>query len=329
MIQPAFHRALGAWFRKSGRDLPWRRTHDPYAVLVSEFMLQQTTVAAVVPYFRRWMRAFPDVAALARASERDVLDHWQGLGYYSRGRNLLRAAQAVAEHFGGKIPRGVPELRRLPGVGPYTAAAVAAFAFDECVPVLDANIIRVVARLTNFKKPVTTAAGRHFIESRARRLLPESGGRDFTSAMMDLGATVCTAGRPDCTACPVRSFCAAKRPEEIPFKPAKKPWLDEHDTRGLAVRRGRVFLVPSAGPRWVGLWLLPPAEPGPEPLLTARFTVTRHRIRMDVVRARPPESATAFPAANLPPMPAPHRAALDRLLSPAGASCIMSFLPSS
>jgi A/G-specific adenine glycosylase len=313
MIQPAFHRTLGAWFREHGRDLPWRRTRDPYAVLVSEFMLQQTTVAAVLPYFRRWMKAFPDVGSLARATERDVLDHWQGLGYYSRGRNLLRAARVVVEEFGGAIPRDLDGLRRLPGVGPYTAAAVMAFAFDECVPVLDANIIRVIARLANFKNPVTTADGRRFIESRARSLLPDSGGRDFTSAIMDLGATVCTAGIPACGSCPVRKFCAADSPGEIPLKSVRKPSVQEHDTRGLAVRRGKVFLVPSPGPRWVGLWLLPPAEPGPEPLLTLRFTVTRHRIRMDVVRARPPDSATAFPVGSLPPMPTAHRVALDRL----------------
>ncbi|TSA31110.1 MAG: A/G-specific adenine glycosylase, partial [Verrucomicrobiaceae bacterium] len=268
---PNFHRALRAWFRKRGRDLPWRRRCDPYAVLVSEFMLQQTTVAAVIPYFERWMKAFPDVQTLARADEQEVLSHWQGLGYYSRGRNLLLAARESMERFEGAIPRDVPSTRKLPGVGPYTAAAVAAFAFDECLPVLDANIIRVVARLADFKKPVTTAAGKLFLEKSARNLLPESGGRIHTSALMDLGATVCKAGDPDCSACPVRRFCKAERPEKIPVKPPRKMVIHERDVRGFATKGQSVYLTLSPGPRWRGLWLLPPAKPGAKVLITITF----------------------------------------------------------
>jgi len=328
---PNFHRALLAWFRKCGRDLPWRRRHDPYAVLVSEFMLQQTTVAAVIPYFERWMKAFPDVRSLAKADEEAVLSHWQGLGYYSRGRNLLRAAREIMERFDGEIPRDVSVLRRLPGVGPYTAAAVAAFAFDECVPVLDANILRVVARLANFKKPATTAAGKSFLEKSARSLLPASGGRLHTSALMDLGAIVCRAGTPDCPACPVNKFCKAERPEKIPRKPPRKVVIHERDVRGFAVypgssdfsRRGagdaeknglRVWLTLSTGPRWRGLWLLPPAKPGGKILATITFAVTRHRIQMEVVRSRPAKGSVPFPADRLPPMPTPHRRALRDLL---------------
>ncbi|MEI6073200.1 MAG: A/G-specific adenine glycosylase [Verrucomicrobiae bacterium] len=318
MIPKTFHRALRAWFRKCGRDLPWRRTRDPYAILVSEFMLQQTTVAAVIPYFERWMRMFPDVRSLARADEQAVLGQWQGLGYYSRGRNLLRAARELEEKFGGAIPRDPRTLRRLPGIGPYTAAAVAAFAFDECVPVLDANILRVIARLADFKKPVTTAAGKLFLERTARRFLPDSGGRDHSSALMDLGATVCRAGAPDCAACPLRRFCLAKAPEKIPVKPAKKSLIHERDIRGFAIRGGMVFLTCSAGPRWRGLWLLPPAQPGAKPLLESTFSVTRHRIRMEVVRARASNAWTPFPLTSLPPMPSPHRKALERLREMSG-----------
>ena len=313
MIPKTFHRSLRAWFRSSGRDLPWRRTEDPYAILVSEFMLQQTTVAAVLPYFERWMRAFPDVRSLARADEHEVLKHWQGLGYYSRGRNLLRTARELAERFDGKIPREISVLCRLPGIGPYTASAVAAFAFDECVPVLDANIIRVIARLADFKKPVTTSAGKLFLEQAASRLLPESGGRDHASALMDLGATICKAGVPDCAVCPVRRFCLARTPENIPFKPPKKLLIHERDVRGFATRGEMVFLTPSEGPRWLGLWLLPPAKSGAKPLLEITFAVTRHRIRMEVMRARPSKTCTAFPISSLPAMPSPHRKALERL----------------
>ncbi len=312
---PNFHRALRAWFRKSGRDLPWRRRCDPYTVLVSEFMLQQTTVAAVIPYFERWMKTFPDVRKLARADEEAVLSHWQGLGYYSRGRNLLRAAREIMERFDGEIPRDVFVLRKLPGIGPYTGAAVAAFAFDECVPVLDANIIRVVARLANFKKPVSTAAGKSFLEKLARGLLPESGGCIHTSALMDLGAMVCRAGVPDCSACPVHKFCKAERPEKIPVTPPRKSLIHERDVRGFAVRGQTVYLTLSPGPRWRGLWLLPPAKPGGKVLTTITFAVTRHRIQMEVVRASPTKCSVSFPIDNLPPMPSPHRRALGKLLN--------------
>jgi len=311
---PNFHRALRAWFRECGRDLPWRRRHDPYAVLVSEFMLQQTTVAAVIPHFERWMRAFPDVRTLSMADEQDVLSHWQGLGYYSRGRNLLRAAREIVDRFDGEIPREVSALRKLPGVGPYTAAAVAAFAFDESVPVLDANIIRVVARLANFKKPVTTAAGKMFLEKFARSLLPESGGRLHTSALMDLGAMVCRSGEPDCSACPAGKFCKAEHPGKIPVKPPRATVIHERDVRGFATREQSVYLTLSPGPRWRGLWLLPHAKPGGKVLGKTTFAVTRHRIQMEVVRARPANGSAPFPFDRLPPMPTPHRRALEMLI---------------
>jgi len=314
MIQN-FHRALRVWFRKHGRDLPWRGAHDPYAVLVSEFMLQQTTVAAVIPYFERWMKTFPDVPALARADEQDVLSLWQGLGYYSRGRNLLRAAREIQERFDGEIPRDVSELRKLPGIGPYTAAAVASFAFDECVAVLDANIIRVVTRLANFKKPVSTAQGKFFLEKIARGLLPESGGRIHTSALMDLGAMVCKARIPDCPDCPVRGFCKASAPEKIPVKPPRASVIRERDVRGFATKGKAVYLALSPGPRWRGLWLLPPAKPGGKALIKISFSVTRHRVQMEVARARPAKGNIPFPIDCLPPMPTPHRRALEKLLN--------------
>lgn len=312
---PALRHALMAWFAKHGRRLPWRSDPDPYAVLVSEFMLQQTTVAAVRPYFERWMRDFPDVGALARADEPAVMAHWQGLGYYSRARNLLRAAKDIADHHGGRVPGELALLRTLPGVGPYTASAVAAFAFDQCVPVLDANILRVVARLANFTKPVTTAAAKQLLEREASRLLPEAGGRDHTSALMDLGATICRAGEPDCLVCPVRGFCRAKNPAAIPAQPPRPGLIHERDLRTLAVRSGKIFLTPSPGPRWRGLWVLPPAQPTSKPpALEIGFAVTRHRIRMEVYRGSPRKGWTGFPVDALPPMPSPHRKAVRTLL---------------
>jgi len=310
-----FHRSLHAWFRKNGRDLPWRRTRDPYAILVSEFMLQQTTVVAVVPFFERWMRAFPNVASLAMASEEQVLKLWEGLGYYSRARNLLKAAREIVASHGGTIPEEPRCLTELPGIGSYTASAVAAFAFDRCVPVLDANIIRVIARLVNFQKPVTNAAGKNFLEQAARSLLPERGGRLHASALMELGALICKAGLPACESCPVRKFCRAEFPEKIPLKAGRKMVIHERDLRVFARRNGRVFLVPSEGPRWKGLWLLPPAFTGGKVLFELSYTLTRHRIRLEVSASRPRAGWKSFSPAGLPPMPTPHRLALTALLA--------------
>jgi len=309
------HRRLHGWFRRHGRDLPWRRTRDPYAILVSEFMLQQTTVAAVIPYFERWMAAFPDVAALAAAEDEQVLHLWQGLGYYSRARNLLRAAREVVSAHAGVIPDDVKSLRQLPGIGPYTAAAVAAFAFDQCVPVLDANIIRVVARLVDYQKPIASTSAKISLESFASELLPARGGRLHTSAIMELGALVCRSGQPDCPACPVREFCRAVKPENIPRKPTRQPTLFERDLRVIAQRSGNVYLVPSEGPRWRGLWVLPRATREGAPVFELAYVVTRHRIHLEVFRERPRAGWTAFSPDSLPPMPTPHRRALTKLLN--------------
>ena len=311
-----FHRSLHGWFRKNGRDLPWRRTRDPYAVLVSEFMLQQTTVAAVIPFYERWMKRFPDIVALAGSDEDQVLKLWEGLGYYSRARNLLRAARDIVARHGGVVPDDPRILCELPGIGSYTAAAIAAFAFDRAVPVLDANIIRVVARLFDFRKPVTAAKGKRFLEKSARLLLPENGGRLHSSALMELGATVCKSGTPDCPSCPVRSFCMAARPEKIPFKAPRKMMIRERDLRVFAFAKGRVYLVLSEGPRWKGLWLLPPAKHEGKALVNFSYIVTRHRIRLEVSRSRPRAAWKSFDPAHLPAMPAPHRRALAILLAP-------------
>jgi len=310
-----FHRCLHGWFRKSGRDLPWRRTRDPYAILVSEFMLQQTTVAAVIPFYGRWMKKFPDIVSLAGSDEEQVLKLWEGLGYDSRARNLRLAAIEIAAGHRGVVPGQMPDLLRLPGIGPYTASAIAAFAFDRPVPVLDANIIRVVARLFDFRKPVTTSRGKLFLQQSARSLLPKKGGCLHASALMELGATICKSGKPDCPSCPVRGFCRAVNPEKIPFKTPRKMMIRERDLRVFARAKDRVFLVLSPGPRWKGLWLLPPATKEGNPLLELAYIVTRHRIRMEVSRARPRRGWKPFSLDNLPPMPTPHRRALAILLA--------------
>lgn len=310
-----FNKALQKWFRVHGRVLPWRSNPSPYAVLVSEFMLQQTTVAAVQPYFRRWMKRFPDVASLAAAPEEEVMKHWEGLGYYSRARNLHRAAKAIVAQFGGSIPGDIDLLRALPGVGPYTASAIVAFAFDKPVPVLDANIQRVIARLFDFQENISTASGKRFLDQAASSLLPKKGGRLHASALMDLGATLCRAGEPDCAPCPVKAFCRATNPSLLPVKPAKKTITQLEDWRAVSMRKGGIFLIPSPGPTWKGLWLLPPGEPSSEPLAEISYAITRYKVQLRLVQAEPIAGWQAFSLQNLPPMPSPHRRAIEAVLA--------------
>jgi A/G-specific adenine glycosylase len=278
-------------------------------------MLQQTTVTAVQPYFQRWMKRFPDLASLAAAPEVDVMKHWEGLGYYSRARNLHRAAKAVVAQFSGTIPGDLDLLRALPGIGPYTASAIVAFAFDHPVPVLDANIQRVVARLFDFKENISTTSGKRFLDQAASSLLPKKGGRLHASALMDLGATLCRAGEPDCPACPVKAFCRATTPSLLPVKPAKKPITQKEDWRAVSMRKGRIFLVPSPGPTWKGLWLLPPGEPSSEPLAEISYAITRYKVRLRLVDAEPLQEWQAFSLQNLPPMPSPHRRAIEAIVA--------------
>lgn len=306
---------LQRWFRRHGRDLPWRRTTDPYAILVSEFMLQQTTVAAVVPYFLRWMEAFPTVAALAAAEEPQVLSHWQGLGYYRRARHLHRAAREIRAVQGGRVPKDRAGLRRLPGVGEYTAGAVMAFAWDAAVPVIDANIARVLARLTDWRHPIDDTRGENFLEAAAETLLPQRGGRRHTSALMELGALVCVARDPRCEECPVQSHCQARHPEQLPVKRPRRAVEAVQDQRAFVWAQGKIWLELSAGPRWRGLWMLPTAE---NPLRSAVYEeiypITRFRVAMKVVReGRQNRALTGFSPENLPAMPSPHRRAVAAL----------------
>lgn len=296
--------------------MPWRRTRDPYAVLVSEFMLQQTTVAAVVPYFARWMERFPTVADLAAAEEHDVFLLWQGLGYYSRARNLHRAARAVLGDHGGKIPSSAGALRELSGVGEYTAAAVAAFAFDAVEPVVDANIARVLARLGNWERPIDDAAGKRFLLRAATELLPKTGGRLHNSALMELGALICVARNPRCGECPVRAECRAKRPEELPVKRTRPSVVCVDEEREFVFFGGKIWLEESRGPRWRGMWLLPPATvPGQPAVHEEVYPITRYRVTMRVAAGRRAGRAlTGFSPENLPPLPSPHRRAVAALL---------------
>lgn len=272
-------RALLAWYRKQARPLPWRHDRTPYRILVSEFMLQQTQVDTVIPYYERFLERFPTLDALARASEDDVLKLWEGLGYYRRARNLHRLAREVQERRNGQLPHRVEELRELPGVGEYTAGAVASIAFGHPVPAVDGNVQRVVARLLNVEEPVDRTSGRSRVREGARRLVaaaPPGQAGDLNQALMELGALTCTARSPQCPSCPVNDLCMAYRLGTVSERPVRQApprpvpvdvtvLVIVHGGSGSSwadrVRRGRVLLQrrPEDG-LLGGLWGLPAVE---------------------------------------------------------------------
>jgi A/G-specific adenine glycosylase len=242
------------------RDLPWRGESDPYRVWVSEVMLQQTRVQTVIPYYRRWMERFPDVEALAAADEDDVLSLWEGLGYYSRARNLQKAARVVRERHGGSLPDSADALRGLPGFGAYTAGAVASIAFNAPAPAVDGNVRRVLSRLFDLAAPTGAE-----LQARAAELVDPTRPGDFNQALMDLGATVCMPIEPRCSACPLETLCQARVRGTVHLRPGARPRkvipqrsfavaviLDRED-RVLLVRRPRVGLLG-------GMWAFPEVE---------------------------------------------------------------------
>jgi A/G-specific adenine glycosylase len=255
----AFRRSLLRWFHRHGRDLPWRRTRDPYAILVSELMLQQTQVATVIPYYRKWLHRFPDFGSLARASQNNVLHAWQGLGYYNRARNLHATAKIVEDQHGGIFPRNIATIRKLPGVGRYTANAVATFAFDKSVPIVEANSARVLARLFDIRTPIDSAIGSEKLWENAARLVPKRNAARFNSALVDLGALVCLSNNPKCSICPVNKFCRARNPETLPIKKSKSRTKQITERHLFIFSRGKILLEQSAK-RWHGMWVLPPLE---------------------------------------------------------------------
>lgn len=261
VIAAPFSKALLAWYRRVARDLPWRRTKDPYAVWLAEVMLQQTRVDQGAPYYERFLQAFPSVEALAAASDDEVLKQWEGLGYYARARNLHACARCVATDYGGRFPRTAESLRALPGIGPYTAAAVAAIAFNEPVAVVDGNVIRVLARLFDIEAPVQDAGVKKLLAALAAALVSPRSPGDHNQAMMELGACVCTPRSPDCAGCPVAKWCAARVAsvqDARPVRRPKKPTPLHEVVTGVIRRDGRYLLGkrPAEG-LLGGLWEFP------------------------------------------------------------------------
>ena len=320
-----FRRRLLNWYHRHGRDLPWRRTRDPYEILVSEFMLQQTQVATVIPYYDNWLSRFADFASLACASEDDVLCAWQGLGYYARARNLHATAKTIMDRYGGKFPRDVDQMQQLPGIGKYTAHAVASFAFDQSVPIVEANTARVLARLFNLRESIDSDRGRRSLWQHAASLLPKSDAATFNSALLDLGALICVARQPKCDVCPVEAFCCAKNPAALPVRNSRPETKRLVETHALIVRRGRILLEQSRH-RWRGMWVLPPLESESlekarfrqRPVYESVFPFTHHRVTLSVYRRRAPNRIAPrqrwFKSIEEVAMPSPHRRAAQSVI---------------
>lgn len=256
----AFARALLAWFSENARDLPWRRGYNPYHIWVAEVALQQTQMERGAPFLERFLARFPDVASLAAASEREVGVAFEGMGYYARARNLRRAAALIMERFDGKLPRDAAALRTLPGIGDYTAAAIASIGFNAPVVAVDANVERVFSRLLDIDIPVKNPKARAYVAEVALACQPEGEARAYNEALMELGALIC-GRRPKCALCPVASFCEARRlgvENERPVK-GKKPGLVRVElVTGVLWHEGRVLLQkrPPVG-AWASLWEFP------------------------------------------------------------------------
>ncbi len=311
----AFRRRLLAWYQRSRRDLPWRRTSDPYRVWVSEIMLQQTQVVTVIPYYERFVASFPDVTALAAADEHDVLRHWEGLGYYRRARQLHRAAKQIVGDHGGEFPGELEQVRSLAGIGRYTAGAIVSIAFGTPAPILEANTVRLYSRLLGFRGNTANREGQELLWRFAEHLLPRRGAGTLNQALMELGSQVCTPRTPLCDECPAALSCAARRlnlQDAIPTA-RPKPKTEAVREAAVVVWRGPKLLLRehTAAERWAGLWDFPRftlahgpkaardrlladgvkqlcgigIEPG-EHLATIKHGVTRFRITLECYQAR-------------------------------------------
>ena len=292
---------LAAWYRKGHRDLPWRRTSDPYRIWISEIMLQQTRAQTAIPYYLRFLERFPTVEALASAGEDAVLALWSGLGYYSRARNLRKTAQEVAAR--GAFPRRCGELRGLAGIGDYTAAAIASIAFGEPRAAVDGNVLRVVARVENDAADIGSAKTRERFRTVANEWIDAKAPGEFNQALMELGATVCLPRNPRCGQCPLAERCRARAQGTAAQLPVKLRRIKSAAIEAgvLVVRsRGRVLLRrrPADARRMAGFWDLPAPEDLPgirvgEKLGEFRHTITRHRFRFTVRVARARRAETA------------------------------------
>ena len=254
-------RALLDWYQENRRPMPWRRRPTPYAVWISEIMLQQTQVDTVTPYYKKFLKRFPNVKRLAQASEQDVLKCWEGLGYYSRARNLHKAAKQISNTNGGRLPSTASALQQLPGIGDYTAAAIASIVFGQAVPSIDGNVLRVMTRFRGIEDSITKPSVREAIRDDLQRFMPLTAPGDFNQALMELGATVCRSRSPFCDRCPLKRGCAARRAgiiDQVPYKPPRGPIPERRAVAGL-LRNKRKMLVSKRPTDQLlgGLWEFP------------------------------------------------------------------------
>ena len=272
-------RSLLRWFAKHQRPLPWRRQYTPYQTWIAEVMLQQTQTKTMLPYYQRWMQRFPDVHAVARASEQDVLKHWEGMGYYSRARNIHKTAKLLVAQFDGAFPEDYQTVIKLPGIGRYTAAAILSIAFNQDYPVVDGNVERVFSRLFDLREPVKAKESQSFIRNTAQALLPSGHGRMFNQALMELGATRCFPKNALCQECPLAIFCESKRRGVVHLRPVtavRKPPMPIEVALGVLMDDGRVLIQkrPDEG-LMAGLWEFPGGklekEETPEQALKREF----------------------------------------------------------
>ena len=332
----AFRSRLAAWYGKEGKSYPWRQTADPWAILVSEIMLQQTQIATVLGnntdgkggHYRRFMALFPTPQAMAEASEQQVLKAWEGLGYYRRARNLHAAAKAITRDFQGRFPDTYEQVRALPGIGPYTAGAVASFAYNEARPIVDANVARVFSRLFDFQQRIDTTAGNKQLWQWAEQLLAPRNARVHNSALMELGQTYCGNTSPDCASCPVNRFCQCRDPLSLPQKKTRQKTtrVDEFAVFSCD-SHGRVLLQRQQdGGRREGMWHIPRREHG-DTLdlalsLKTTYTITRYHVTLRIYASHEHQTTvhdheawhTPEQLENLP-MPSPDRRALNSLLA--------------
>jgi A/G-specific adenine glycosylase len=330
-----FRGQLVAWFERHGRRLPWRETNDPYAILVSELMLQQTQVATVLSYYSRWLERFPTLRDLANADESEVLHAWQGLGYYNRARNLHKCAKIIVAELNDQFPFAVDELLKLPGIGRYTAGALASFAFNLQAPIVDANIERVLSRILDLEEPVDQRRGNRILWDFASQYVQGPNPRLLNSALMELGATLCSRRKPLCIICPVRSLCLAGNPESLPKKRARQKIERKTELHFLALKDGRILLQQNLGKRWHGLWTLPALVPDSNPsqpielhrpFLSLSYPITRYLVRLNVflreapLAVSPGQAWHSLESLESLPMPSPHRRVVQTATERIGGS---------
>ncbi len=324
----ALAQALVDWFTRHGKDYPWRRTVDPWAILVSEIMLQQTTIPTVLPRYIPWMERFPTPSALASATEEEALRSWEGLGYYRRVRALQATARVIVEQHNGRFPEDEAAIRSLPGIGDYTVGAILSFAFNRPAPLVDANVARVFARLCNDSTPIDSPAGRRAQWDMAARLVHRQNPRASNSALMELGQTICTAREPACLCCPIRSWCksAGNNPAALPARlPKKQATTLEHWDIWLLTGQGLLMEKQAEGTRHAGLYRLPRREAHIAMVLphlrdqkysVTRYRVTRHLHQADASHTTLQEGECFIPLAALSttPMASPDRKLVESLL---------------